>query len=299
MDRSARLLSGVAAILVLATSVPSRACAQDSLRVLSDTTRVQVLQMRDGTTLVGRVTAVRGDSVEIRTAGGEVIVARSAVRRVRERSASAMRGGEYWPAEPNETRHFFAPTGRMLRQGDAYFCDIWVFLLCLTGGLTDRITFGGGMTVVPGIDISDNVFYLTPKVGVYNSERVNVALGAFAGWSGLVTDAAASFGVLYGVGTFGEADRNVSAGLGYAYYSDELADRPLLLAGTKLRISRGTAFISENYVLPGSQGGIVSFGLRFFGERVAGDVALWRYVGKDDAGQGIGFPFVGLTVKLD
>lgn len=294
--RRARWLTGLAALVLTALSREAR--AQDSLRVLNDTSRVQVLRLSDGSVVVGRVIEVRRDSAVVRTQVGQLTIARSAVRSVRVRPASSMRGGEYWPEDPNETRYFFAANARMLEKGAGYFCDIWLFLLCLTGGLTDRVTLGGGMSIVPGIDVADNVFYLTPKVGLVTSENVQLAVGAFAGWSGAVTDDANSFGIVYGVSTFGSADRNISAGVGFAYFNDEIADRPLLLAGVKLRLSRGTAFISENYILPGSEGGIISFGLRFFGERIAGDVGLVRFVGDDDEDQGFGVPFLGLAVKF-
>lgn len=272
--------------------------AQDSLRVLADTTRVQVLRMADGSVVVGRVVEVRADSVVVRTAAGQLTMSRAAVMSVRERPAGSMKGGVYWPEDPNATRLYFAPTAHMMRRGEAYFCDIWLFLLCLTGGLSDRLTMGGGMSIVPGIDISDNVFYLTPKVGIVTQEKFALAVGAFAGWSGAVTDDADSFGILYGVSTFGDRDRNFSLGLGWAYYNDDIAHNPLVLAGLKLRMTRGTAFVSENYILPDSEGGIVSFGIRFFNERIAGDVAFLRYVGDNDGDQGIGIPFVGLAVKF-
>ncbi len=282
-------------VLAMAVTAPTVVHAQDSLRVLSDTSRVQVIRLSDGSVVVGRVVDVRADSAVIRTQTGQVTVARSAVRRVRERPLSSVRGGQYWPEDPNGTRLFFASTARMLEQGDGYFCNIWVFLLCLTGGLTDRITIGGGMSIVPGIAIADNVFYLTPKIGLVATEKVNVAVGAFAGWSGAVTDDN-SFGILYGVSTFGTADHNVSAGVGYTYYNDEVANTPMLLGGVKLRMTRGTAFISENYLLPGSEGGILSFGIRFFNERISGDVALVRVsVDGEDSGM---VPFVGLAVRF-
>jgi hypothetical protein len=285
----------VALALVALASAPTVVHAQDSLRVLSDTTRVQVIRLSDGSVVVGRVVDVRGDSAVIRTQTGQVTVARSAVRRVRERPQTSVRGGEYWPEDPNATRLFFASTARTLKRGDGYFCNIWVFLLCLTGGISDRITMGGGMSIVPGIDIGDNVFYLTPKVGLVATEKFNLAVGAFAGWSGAVTDDADSFGILYGVSTFGPEDSNVSLGAGFAYYNDDIAKKPLLLGGLKLRMTRGTALISENYVLPGEDGGIISAGVRFFGERIAGDVALVRFFGD---GEGVTVPYVGLAVKF-
>jgi len=295
MKRSSARWFLVALALAALASAPSVVHAQDSLRVLSDTTRMQVIRLSDGSVVVGRVVDVRGDSAVIRTQTGQVTVARSAVRRVRERPQTSVRGGEYWPEDPNATRLFFASTARTLKQGDGYFCNIWVFLLCLTGGITDRITMGGGMSIVPGIDFGDNVFYLTPKIGVVATEKFNVAVGAFAGWSGAVTDDADSFGILYGVTTFGPEDNNVSVGAGFAYYNDDIANKPMLLGGLKLRMTRGTAFISENYVLPGEEGGIISAGVRFFGERIAGDVALVRVFGDGD---GVTVPYVGLAVKF-
>jgi hypothetical protein len=293
------MLVRVIAVLILVLALPARpAAAQDSLRVLADTGRVQVLRLSDGSVLVGRVTQLRADSVAIRTAAGEVTVARAAVRSVRERPASSMRGGEYWPEDPNATRYLFAPSAQMLRRGEGYFCNVWLFLLCLTGGLSDRVTLGGGMSIVPGIDIADNVFYLTPKVGLYAGEHVQVALGAFAGWSGAVTDDATSFGIVYGVSTFGSADANVSAGLGYAYWNDDLAENPLLMLGGKWRLTRGTALISENYVLPRNEGGIGSLGIRFFNDRIAGDVALLRFFDRAGSDDNVVIPFVGLAVRF-
>jgi hypothetical protein len=287
----------VLAFLMVALLCARPLWAQDTLRVLTDTTRVQVIRLIDGSTVIGRVTELRADSAVIRTQAGQLTVARSAVLGVRERAGSNMRGGQYWPEDPNGTRLFFASTGRMLRKGEGYFCDIWLIFLCLTGGINDRLTVGGGMSIVPGIDIGDNIFYLTPKLGLYASERFQVAVGAFAGWTGAVTDDASSFGILYGVGTYGTEDQNISLGAGYAYWNDDLAEMPLILAGIKMRLSRGVAFLSENYLLPGEdENGIISFGLRFFNERISGDVGFVRLVGADDIG--IGIPFVGLAVRF-
>ena len=290
---------GIALVALIASLGLSRAShAQDSLRVVNDTTRIQVLRLSDGSVIVGRVLELRGDSAVVRTAAGQLTIARTAVTSVRERPARSMRGGVYWPEDPNATRLYFAPTGHMLEQGEGYFCDIMLFLLCLTGGVSDRFTLGGGMSIVPGIDIADNVFYLTPKIGIVTQEKFGLAVGAFAGWTGAVTDESGSFGILYGVSSFGDKDSNFSLGLGWTYYSDDLADTPLVLAGVKLRMTRGSSFVSENYILPNSEGGIISYGVRFFNERIAGDVGLFRYIGSDSEGQGIGLPFLGLAVKF-
>ncbi len=295
-SRRVSWLIGVAATALATLSHEVR--AQDSLRVLSDTTRVQVLRLSDGSVVVGRVIEVRGDSAIVRTASGQLTVARAAISSLKERPSHSMRAGVYWPEDPNATRLYFAPTGHMLEKGEGYFCDIMLFLLCLTGGLSDRFTLGGGVSILPGIDISENIFYVTPKIGLVTLEKFAVAVGAFAGWSGAITDDAASFGLLYGVSTFGDRESNFSLGLGWPYYSDEIANSPIVLAGIKLRMTRGSSFISENYILPNSEGGIISYGVRLFNDRIGGDVALFRYIGSDSEGQGIGIPFLGLAVKF-
>lgn len=86
-------------VAVIATAIGTlshEARGQDSLRVLCDTTRVRVLQLSDGSVVVGRVIEVRGDSAVVRSEVSQVTIARSALRSVRTRPADSMRGGEPW-----------------------------------------------------------------------------------------------------------------------------------------------------------------------------------------------------------
>src|ERR671910_748837 len=72
---------------------------------------------------------------------------------------------------PNATRLLFAPTGRMLEQGEGYFNDTYLLLLSVHGGVTSRFTLGGGMSVVPLANFTDNALYIMPKIGLVASPK--------------------------------------------------------------------------------------------------------------------------------
>jgi hypothetical protein len=276
-----RLLSRVlvrAALLGgLLAAVPAPAVsAQDtsSTRNLQPTADSQLvaITLKDGSTLIGRVLEVTPTVVRFRSAVGESSIPRDAIVSVRASAAGSAHGGEYWPEDPSRTRLFFAPTGRMLRQGEGYFSDAYVFFPSLQGGLTDRFTIGGGMSLIPGLGIDEQVFYLTPKVGLMSGPRVNVAVGALVAGVGTISDEG-PFGIGYGVATFGGEDANVTAGAGFGFARSSTSQALLMLGGST-RVSRNIAFVSENYLYTGNASSVLaSGGIRFLGEKLAVDLA--------------------------
>ncbi len=67
-----------------------------------------------------------------------------------------------------------------------------------------------------------------------------------------------------------------------------------MLGGEK-RVSRRIALVSENYLLPVSDNNIVySFGIRFMGEKLTTDLAIFNFSGSDI----IGFPYVDFVFKF-
>ena len=266
---------------------------------IADTTQVQVMRLRDGSSIVGRVSEMGADSVRFVSKAGTLSIARADIVEVREVAASALRSGEVWPASPNATRLLFAPTGRMLEKGEGYFNDTYLFLLSVHGGITSRFTLGGGMSVLPLDDFTDNALYIMPKVGVYASPKLNVAVGGLAGIvGGLVDDDVnASFGILYAVGTAGSADASVSFGTGLAYAGGQFADYPVAMIGAEKRLGRRVSFVTENYLIPNDDtNAVISYGLRFFGEKLSADLAFWNAPGNDIVFPGI--PYVAFSVKF-
>jgi hypothetical protein len=181
----------------------------------------------------------------------------------------------------------------MLAPGERYYSNTYLFLQTFVGGMSDRMTMGGGMTLVPA-GLENQVFYLTPKLGLLNTETLNVAAGALLAFAPM--DDGHSLGILYGVGTYGGVDGSVTGGLGWGYFDSELSNRPAVMLGGSRRVSRRMALVTENYLFPGTPNPLLSYGLRFFGEKIATDLAMIYPV---NSGVGLpGFPWVSFTVKF-
>jgi hypothetical protein len=289
----------LAAPLLLAGLLAVPAAAQVAKPVVVrvvDSTTVQVMTLRDGSRIIGRTVEVRSDSVRVQASVGAVTLAIADLKTVREVRSTTIRNGEYWFPNPNDTRLLFAPTGRQLAKGEGYFSDHYLLFLGLAGGITDRVSLGGGLSILPSDDLSQNIFYITPKVGVVSRDNLNIAAGALMGFDGFDDDLD-EFGVVYGVATFGPPDKSLTIGAGATYNDRRWSSSPAFMIGADLRLSRRTAFVTENYVLPSwDQHGVVSYGIRFFGEKMSVDLAFLNPIG----GEGFfpGIPYVDFVIAF-
>jgi hypothetical protein len=257
--------------------------------------KVHRLTLTNGSQLIGKVISIEGDSVRFESDLGISTIARSMIVNFREEEPGYLFDGAYYFPNPNRTRLIFASTGRMLKQGEGYLTDFWIFFPSVAFGITDRISMGGGMSIVPGAGPENQLWFLTPKVGIIAKDRVNVAAGAlmvslpeFFDGNGRT-----SAGVLYGVGTWGSADHSVSTGLGYGYVNDELAGRPTIMLGGETRVAPRMSLVSENYLFPGSTT-LVSAGVRFLGRDLSVDFSYMRVMETDE---GFWFPLLGFMYK--
>jgi hypothetical protein len=281
-------------LLALAVVVAGAAPSAKAQTAQTDSAKItHVLRTREGSVLLGRIIEERGDTIRFETRGGLLTIARSSIEELKPVASNEVRNGVYWFADPNRTRLFFAPTARMLSPGEGYYSNTYLFFQTFAGGLSERMTIGGGMTLVPaGLD--NQIYYLTPKVGLLNSETVNVAAGALLVLAPM--DDGHSFGILYSVATYGGIDGSMTAGLGWGYYDNELATRPAIMVGGAKRVSRRVSFITENYVFPRESNPLLSYGVRFFGEKLATDLAMIYPMGSGMPFPGV--PFVSFTVKF-
>jgi len=257
----------------------SNSFAQDikSKLKIADSTCVQVITTVDKSTNIGRIIKVGEDEIVFKAEFGTIIIPIAKITKIKEIPASSIKDGVYWFPNPNKTRLYFSPTARMLKQGEGYFADYYILFPGFVYGITDNFTIGGGMSLIPNVNIDEQIFYFTPKIGLKASEKFNIAAGALIvkmpgfdeedGDSPLV-------GILYGVGTTGTPDASFTFGLGYGFVDGEFAKKPMVVIGGEKRISRRTAFVSENWIMPGVENPIISYGLRFFGEKMSVDLAL-------------------------
>jgi hypothetical protein len=302
-----RLFRLIALCLVLCVA-PALPAQQQPPRAPADSVVRQVIHTRDGSTLVGRIVAEDSASIRVETSGGVLMIARANVASVQTIRASDIHNGDYWFPDPNRTRLMFGPTARMLDAGEGYYTNTYLVLQSFAGGLSKYVTVGGGFSLIPGVDPSEWLYYVTPKVSVYQSAGTNVAVGALAGF--LPKASTNGFGVLYGVATQGGPNASVTAGAGYGFAGSSVASHPMFMLGGDVRVSRRVALLTENYLFtttrsdigcvgpcPTDTHGIVSYGLRFLGEKLSVDFAFFNAPGDADW-IFPGIPYVSFSAKF-
>ena len=289
LRRLARLLLGTV-LLSLAPTVAliaqdsSQTVPRDSLRMLPADTIVEV-RLLDGSILYGRVLMQDSTQVVIRTISGtEVRVTRDRIASFRS-ARGRMVGTEYWSADPNGTRLFFTSTGRALGKGEGYISTYLFVFPFVAYGVTDRFTIAGGTPIIPGS--IGKAYYLAPKFTIREKERSSYAIGALS--FGLTEDVSdGTYGLLYGVGTWGNRDNAFTAGAGWGYRwgggNSSVANAPVMVLGGETRVSRRVKLVTENWIYTGSgaNGGIFSGGFRFIGDRLSADFGMIGGAGDGD-----------------
>lgn len=247
---------------------------------------MQVVELTSGSRLIGRIVEIGADEIRFVSDGLDLTIAVADIREVRRVPADSIRAGAYWFPNPNRTRLFFAPTGRTLPRGGGYLADHLLFFPSFAYGITDSFTLGGGVSLFPGVSFDEQLAFATPKFGWNLSERLDVAVGAllvaFPGDRD-ARNSADSAGIAFSVLTYGAPDANLTVGVGHGYAGDGWADRPMLMIGGERRFFRRLSVVTENWLFPGLDGPLLSYGVRFLGERMSVDLAAVHLPGEDIA----------------
>jgi len=286
--RSLAAVAGGTLALVCAfgAAAPCKLLGQSTavvLAVAADTSARQLITLRDGSKVLGRITLSWGDSARVESMAGTLVLRRASVSSVRLVAASSIHDGVYWPDDPNATRLFFAPTARMLKKGEGYVANHWLFFVDGYGGITDRFTLGGAMSLIPSDKFfTNNAYFISPKVGVTQGERFNTAVGAWIGGAPFsdVAGSVNTFGIAYGVATWGGPEGAFTVGGGYGFAEGKLARNPMVMVGATHRMSRRLSFVTENWIFPNVQEHpLISAGFRTIGDNVSWDFGAITVIG--------------------
>ena len=257
--------------------------------------RVYQVETVQGTSFTGTLVSMSLAALEFDTPEiGHVSLDRSQIRRaVLQEPATTTRPGYFDIGNGN--RLFFAPTGRGLRKGEATLQDVNVYLVGINYGLTDNLSLGGYVSVVPGLNPNEQFLVVTPKLSYPIAANLHAGVGLLyvrvpdfsISNNGTRTSNGIGAGLGYGVITYGGADDNLTFGLGYGFVNNSVGSTPLLMAGGQKRVSRRISLISENYLLADSQAGMGGlYGVKINWRRTSlGLGALYAYAfGYNDNG---------------
>jgi hypothetical protein len=214
---------------------------------------------------------------------GTVTLQRTSMRQLTGQTVEqARRGFDY---VGNSTHLFLAPTARNLHQGEAEAQIINIFLGSINYGLTDNISLGLLVPVIPFLGIP--AIAVTPKVSVPLNDKLRVGAGVLYGFTtGVGGGSGASGGVGYGLATYGTADTNLTLGLGYGFAGGSGSSSPVGVIGANVRLSRLFTLVNETYVASFDNdsgfGGLA--GLRYATPRFSGSLGALYYTSRNDSG---------------
>jgi hypothetical protein len=105
-----------------------------------------------------------------------------------------------------------------------------------------------------------------------------------------------------GFGTYGNNNNNITGALGWGWADGEFSPKPVIIISGMTRVSRRIAFISENWLIPNidedeSYTGLISYGIRFLGEKTSIDLA---FINNRDIAEEIiiGIPWLDFVINF-
>ncbi|MBD1398464.1 hypothetical protein H9Q13_14930 [Pontibacter sp. JH31] len=284
--------------LLMAASANSSYAQTDTTLTKSVVGKRWIVETRDGSTIQGVFLGQTEGGIRLRTdSAGEVVIPHAQIRSTKVVDESRMRNGEYWFENPNATRYLFSPSAFSLKKGEAYYQNTYLVLNSFNIGITDNITMGGGFELISTFSGSP-AFYLTPKATFEINEKWRAGGGLlYANVIGIEEDFS-GLGIGYGIVTYGNSDDNATLGVGYGFVDGEFSSKPVITLSGMKRVSRRIGLVTENWLVPtDSYYGVVSYGLRFMGERLTVDLAFInnREIAEEIA---IGIPYVDFVIKF-
>ena len=88
----------------------------------------------------------------------------------------------------------------------------------------------------------------------------------------------------------------MTCGIGYGMVDSKLANKPLIVLGGEKRLTRRIAFVTENWIIPGVDNALISYGVRFLTEKFTTDFAFLNTTGENAIFPGI--PYIDFVYNF-
>lgn len=265
---------------------------------VSDTTLIQI-ETTDGNEFIGTIISEDNSKIVLKTENlGEITIQTINIKSRKEINVQQIKDGKLWFANPQSTRYFWSPNGFGLKKGEGYYQNIWVLWNQFAYGINDYFSVGGGIIPLFFFGGTPTPVFATAKFSIPLVEnKFSLGAGAIVGTA--LGESETGIGMLYGLTTFGNPDKNVTIGMGYGFAGGEWASAPTFNFNGMFRVSSRGYFITENYVISGGGETVVllSLGGRSIIKKVALDYGLFipLYSEMDPF---IAIPWLGFTVPF-
>jgi hypothetical protein len=288
-------------LCIFSSKIFAQTNSKDSLSISKDSS-IYVFETTDGNQFTGTIVEEDKEKIIVNTKNfGIINIKKSVLERKYIVEAKNIINNTYIYDNPHATRYFFGPSAFTLKKGEGYYQNIYLLFNQFSYGLSDRFTIGGG--IVPTFlfgESSQIPIFLTPKYSFPIKKNFTLGVGVFyANILGSINDNFSDFGAVYGVGTYGSVDKNITVGLGVTFSNKDFSKYPLITISGINRMSKKWSILTENYIIPSDGIAIVGSVLfRYMTQRFAWDFGLARPYYYDDYGDLTAIPMVGATIKF-
>jgi hypothetical protein len=265
----------------------------------TDSTKTVRVETIDGNVFIGYIASEDSINLVVKTdVMGEVKIPLDKIKSQTQINGLKKVGRQYWLANPQSSRYFWAPNGYGLEKGSSYYQNIWVLYNQVSTGLTDNFSVGAGMIPLFLFGSSAIPVWIVPKFSIpVVKEKLNIGTGAFIGT--ILGVNSGVFGLVYGTVTVGSRDKNMSLGVASGFVDGKWLKVPIINPNFIVRVSPRGYLISENYII--TAGGetvvVLSFGGRSLIRNISLDYSLWMPVGVGND-RILAIPFLGITIPM-
>ena len=253
----------------------------------------------DGNNFLGEVIKEDALNIVLKTQNlGEITIPKNNIKLLKEIDNSIIKDGKLWFENPQATRYFWAPNGYGLKAGEGYYQNIYVLWNQFAYGITDNFSIGGVVVPLFLFGGGPTPVFITPKFSIpIKKDKFNIGGGAIIGT--VLGEPDLSFGIVYGLTTFGTRDNNVSLNLGYGFVGEDWTRSPLINISGMFRISSRFYFLTENYFINVGGYGVGEIGLggRWIIKKAALDF-IFAIPFAPDMGTFVAIPLIGFTIPF-
>jgi len=257
------------------------------------------IETLDGNEFTGIIIEQTAGTIRLKTDKlGEITIPRTDIKKIDQLSSIKSKDGTYWLDNPQSTRYFWAPNGYSLKKNEGYYQNVWVFFNQVVYGFTDHLSGGAGIVPLFLFTGSSTPAWVTLKYTVpVVKDKINLGAGALAGT--VIGEQNSSFGILYGIATFGSKDNNLNVGLGWGFAGGKIARNPTVNISGMIRTGAKGYLITENYFVgtPDNFLILTSLGGRIIVKHIGLDFGAFIPIGAD-IGSFIAIPWLGLTIPF-
>lgn len=288
--KTVRVILSLIFVLILNTTAHSQSAIPD--------TTLHRIETSDGNEFIGEIISEDTLQIQLSTQNfGILTIQKKNIKLIELIDSRQIRDNKIWFSNPQSTRYFWSPNGYGLKEGEGYYHNIWVLWNQFAYGISDNFSIGGGIIPLFLFGGAPTPLFITPKFSIpVEKDKFNLGVGALLGT--ILGESESSFGIVYGISTFGTTDNNVSFGMGYGFTGDGWATSPMVNINGMFRLSDRWYLLTENYYLnTGGEGfGILTMGGRWMIKKAALDFGLVIPVGVENGF--IGIPWLGFTVPF-